>query len=396
MKKRRVCVIFGGRSSEHEVSLVSASSVMEALDKDKYEIIPVGITKSGRWMAGENALKLLKSGGDIQRSLAMVAPDPNENCLVAAGTTFPENFDRTVLQKSIDVVMPVLHGPMGEDGTMQGLFEMSNLPYVGANVLSSAVCMDKVMQKIVCCQAGIPAVDYFWLRYADWLDDGKSKTSADQPQLLSGISSDKIVQTIVEQLGLPVFVKPANMGSSVGITKASTQDDLYQGIEEAGKYDQKILIEAAVPQPREIEVSVLGNLYPRASVAGEIVSSNEFYDYDAKYVDDKSDLHIPAHLSAELSDKIRQAAIKSFMACDCEGLARIDFLLKRDSNEFYLNEINTLPGFTQISMYPKLWNASGLAYGNLLDELIELALERHSRKIKIQTSYQPKAGWYQS
>jgi len=395
MNKPRVCVIFGGRSGEHEVSIVSATSVMNALDPNKYEVIPVGITKSGRWIAGEQATQLLKSGKDAEHSLAMVAPDPNERRLISSVPAGSDKRELQSLEDKIDVVIPILHGTYGEDGTVQGLLELANLPYVGAGVLGSAICMDKVVQKNLCLQAGVSVVDFLWLRYEDWQADQKENFStAVNPQQLSNLSRPEMLNAIEKKLGLPVFVKPANMGSSVGISKAHHRDELVAGVEEAAKYDHKILIEAAVANPREIEVSVLGNLRPRASVPGEVVPSNEFYDYDAKYVDGASTSYIPAELPAPLAAAIRQTAINGFVACECEGMARVDFLLERQASKFYLNEINTIPGFTSISMYPKLWEASGLSYTQLLDELIQLAIERHQRRSTLYTSYQPKSEWY--
>ncbi len=395
MKKIRVCVIFGGRSGEHEVSLVSASSVMNALDQNKYEVVAVGITKTGRWIGGAQALHLLKSGADARQSLAIISPDPNEQRLVTRSPQEAGVTARDLLEEKIDVVIPVLHGPFGEDGTVQGLLELANLPYVGSGVLGSAVCMDKVVQKALCRQAGIPVVDYLWLRYPDWQNPQQDFLPQSlQPQQLHGIPQLQMLEAIEDTLGLPAFVKPANMGSSVGIAKAHNREELVAAIEDAARYDQKIIIEAAVSRPREIEVSVLGNFRPRASVCGEVVPSNEFYDYNAKYVDGASALYLPANLPDTVAEKIRETALLGFMACECEGLARVDFLVEREAHEFYLNEINTIPGFTQISMYPKLWEASGLGYSALLDELIRLALERHQRRSKLSTSYQPKQEWY--
>ena len=395
MKKIRVCVIFGGRSGEHEVSLVSASSVMNALDQNKYEVVAVGITKTGRWIGGAHAMRLLKSGEDTRESLAIISPDPNEQRLVTHGARESGIAPQDLIEEKIDVVIPVLHGPFGEDGTVQGLLELANLPYIGSGVLGSAVCMDKVVQKALCRQAGIPVVDYLWLRYPDWQNPQQDFLPRSlQPQQLHGMPQTQMLEAIEDVLGLPAFVKPANMGSSVGISKAHDRMELIAAIEDAARYDQKIIIEAAVSSPREIEVSVLGNFRPRASVCGEIVPSNEFYDYNAKYVDGASALHIPANLPDAVSEKIRETALLGFIACECEGLARVDFLVEREAHEFYLNEINTIPGFTQISMYPKLWEASGLSYSALLDELLRLALERHQRRSKLSTSYKPKREWY--
>ncbi len=397
MQKLKVCVLFGGRSGEHEVSLVSAYSVMNALDKSKYEIIPLGISKAGHWLADSEALGLLQSGAEPGRSTAIVSPDPTAQKLIACAPFHEGSATLTALSEKIDVVIPVLHGPYGEDGTIQGLLELANLPYVGAGVLGSAVCMDKVVQKALCRQAGIPVVDYLWLRHVDWQHPIEKPYRAPvQSQQLLGMTQKQMLETISDTLGLPAFVKPANMGSSVGITKAHDEEELVQGIEEAARYDHKILIEEAVSAPREIEVSVLGNFQPRASVCGEVVPSNEFYDYDAKYVDNASELHLPAKLPAEVADKMRDTAISGFTACECEGMARVDFLLERESHQFYLNEINTIPGFTQISMYPKLWEATGLHYSDLLEELIKLAQERHQRRRKLSTSYQPKRDWHKA
>lgn len=395
MKKLRVCVIFGGRSGEHEVSLVSASSVMNALDKNKYEVVAVGITKTGRWIGGAQAMRMLKSGEDARQSVSIISPDPNEQRLVTHTSHESGIVPNDLLEEKIDVVLPMLHGPFGEDGTVQGLLELANLPFVGSGVLGSAVCMDKVIQKALCRQAGIPVVDYLWLRYPDWQSPQQDFLPQSlQPQQLHGMPQQQMLEAIEDTLGLPAFVKPANMGSSVGIAKAHDRAELIAAIEDAALYDQKIIIEAAVSRPREIEVSVLGNFRPRASVCGEIVPSNEFYDYNAKYVDGASSLYIPANLPDVVAEKIRATALLGFIACECEGLARVDFLVEREAHEFYLNEINTIPGFTQISMYPKLWEASGLSYAALLDELIRLAMERHQRRSKLRTSYQPKQAWY--
>jgi D-alanine-D-alanine ligase len=395
MKKLRVCVIFGGRSGEHEVSIVSASSVMNALDKSKYEVIPVGITKSGRWIAGDKSIQLLKSGIEETPLYAMLPADPNEQRLLPSTTNTVDARELASLREKFDVVFPVLHGPYGEDGTMQGLLELANLPYVGAGVLGSAICMDKIAQKLLCVPANVPVVKFLWLRYEDWQ---RNKTDSHavpaNPQQLCGLTQNEMIAKIETDLRFPVFVKPSNMGSSVGISKAHDRDELKRGIEDAAQYDHKILLEAAVPKAREIEVSVLGNTQPQASIPGEVIPSNEFYDYDAKYVDGASTLIIPAELADELTAKFRETAIRGFLACNCEGMARVDFLLSRQNNQLYLNEINTIPGFTQISMYPKLWEATGVSYAQLLDELIQLAIERHRRKNNLKTSYQPKQDWY--
>lgn len=395
MKKLRVCVIFGGRSGEHEVSIVSATSVMQALDQSKYEVIPVGITKSGRWIAGENSVQLLKSGIEDTPFYAMLPADPNEQRLLPATAQVPAANELEKIDEKFDVVFPVLHGPYGEDGTVQGLLELANLPYVGAGVLGSAVCMDKIVQKVLCLQAGVPVVKFLWLRYEDWQRNrAEPQAVLANQQQLCGLTQKAMLAKIEAELGFPVFVKPANLGSSLGISKAHNHEELIHGIEDAAQYDHKILLEAAAPNAREIEISVLGNTQPKASVPGEIVPSNEFYDYDAKYVDGASTLIIPAELSPALVEKIQTMAIRGFLACNCEGMARVDFLLSRETGELFLNELNTIPGFTQISMYPKLWEASGMSYSQLLDELIQLAIERHRRKNNLKTSYQPKQEWY--
>lgn len=395
MTKLRVCVLFGGRSGEHEVSIVSATSVMQALDQSKYEVVPVGITKSGRWIAGEKSIQLLKSGIEDTPFYAMLPADPNEQRLLPATAQALAANELEKIGEKFDVVFPVLHGTYGEDGTVQGLLELANLPYVGAGVLGSAVCMDKIVQKVLCLQAGVPVVKFLWLRYEDWQrNQAEPQAVAANQQQLCGLTQTAMLAKIEAELGFPVFVKPANMGSSLGISKAHDHAELIHGIEDAAQYDHRILLEAAAPNAREIEVSVLGNTQPKASVPGEIVPSNEFYDYDAKYVDGASTLIIPAELSPALVEKIQTMAIRGFLACNCEGMARVDFLLSRETGELYLNELNTIPGFTQISMYPKLWEASGMPYSQLLDELIQLAIERHRRKNNLKTSYQPKQEWY--
>lgn len=365
-KKIRVAVLFGGRSGEHEVSLVSATSVIENIDKEKYEVIPIGITKQGKWISGPDSMKLLKSNQAPDKSNALIAPEPRD--LSADMKDTMNNLGQ------IDAVFPVLHGPYGEDGAVQGFLELTGIPYVGCAVLGSSVCMDKVMQKKVLQAEDIKQTPYIWFWSKEW-------------------NNQK--QGIIEDLALayPLFVKPANLGSSVGISKARNREELEQAAQEALQYDRKIIIEQGIENPREIEVAVLGNQEPRASVPGEIIPSNEFYDYDAKYVDGKSDAKIPADLDEQTTKQIQNTAIKAYKALNCEGMARVDFLLTKD-NEIYLNELNTIPGFTSISMYPKLWEASGLSYAQLLDELIQLAIQRTEEKKDIKISYQPKDEWY--
>jgi len=354
-------VLFGGKSGEHEVSLVSASSVIDNLDKDKYEVIPIGITKQGRWIKGHDSMKCLKSPHAPDKSNAIIAPEPRE--LLSSNS-----------EEKIDVIFPVLHGPYGEDGTMQGFLELTGLPYVGCGVLASSVCMDKVMQKKVLESEDIKQTQYIWFWAKDW-----------------HARKDIIINELA--FAYPLFVKPANLGSSVGISKTHDKEELVKAVEEALQYDRKVIIEQGVPNPREIEVAVLGNQEPKASVPGEIIPSNEFYDYDAKYVDGKSQAKIPADLADDQIKHIQETAIKAYKALNCEGMARVDFLLTKD-NELYLNELNTIPGFTSISMYPKLWEASGLSYKDLLDQLITLALARSKEKQDIKITYQPKNDWY--
>jgi len=392
-KKLRVGIIFGGRSTEHEVSLVSAGSVINALDKNKYEVVPIGITHNGEWLAGTDTVKLLKENKGNEKYKVYLPPDPTVKFLLKKESTGLSVSEANKTEK-LDVIFPVLHGTYGEDGTIQGLLELANIPYVGAGVLGSSLSMDKILQKQVCRQSGVPVADFLWFRSVDWQ---KNKAGGDvkplQNQLMNK-TRDGMVDDIVNNLGLPVFVKPPNMGSSVGISKAHDKKELLKAIHVALEYDRKVLVEKAVPNAREIEVSVLGNEEPRASVTGEVIPSNEFYDYNAKYVDDASELRIPAEIPEHLSTAIRQTAINGVLAVEAEGMARVDFLLEKDTNNFYLNEINTIPGFTRISMYPKLWQASGLSYSDLLDELIRLAIDRHEKRASLNTTFQPSKEWY--
>jgi len=356
--KIRVGVIFGGRSAEHEVSLVSATSVIKSLDKKKYEIVPIGITLDGRWLSSPDVLNIFKAKKNLNRlPEKYILPDP--------------------AKQNLDVVFPVVHGTFGEDGTIQGLFELAGIPYVGAGVLGSSAGMDKVITKQLCEHEGIPVSPYFWFLKSEY-DKG----------------SNKVINSIERSLTYPYFVKPANLGSSVGISKAHNRKDLVAAIKLAAKYDRKILIEESIEDAREIEISVLGNDDPIASLPGEIISSNEFYDYDAKYVDGKSESVIPAVLPKKIIDRLKDLSVRGFKAIDCAGMARIDFLVSRKTRKIYLNEINTIPGFTSISMYPKLWEASGIPYPKLLDCLITLAIERYNQKCRLQTSFKPKKEWY--
>src|SRR5882762_6164012 len=392
-KKIRVGILFGGRSGEHEVSLLSAASVFNAIDKNKYEVVPIGITKEGRWVGAGDAERLLQGkplearplrAGDPDATSAaavlqngesvVVPPEPHTSgtALTPFQTDSParRTSDRAI---NVDVIFPVLHGTFGEDGTIQGLLELADIPYVGAGVLGSAAGMDKDIMKALFRAAGLPIVKHVTILRGDW---------EAQPK--------KAEKSVEKNLKYPVFVKPANLGSSVGISKAHDRKELGPAIYEAAKFDRKIVIEQGVggkkQKAREIECSVLGNDEPVASVPGEIVPGKEFYDYTAKYLEEGSQLIIPAKLTKAETKKIQQLAISAFQAVDCSGLARVDFLMDPKNRKIYLNEINTMPGFTAISMYPKLWAASGLAYPELIERLIEFGLERHREKKKNQYS----------
>jgi D-alanine-D-alanine ligase len=399
MKKLRVGILFGGRSGEHEVSLLSAASVFNAIDKDKYEVVPIGITKEGHWVTAADAERLLRGefahheerhlrAGDPETTPAaavlangesvVVPPEPQQHggSLTAFQTDASSHaLTRRVSDRAInvDIVFPVLHGTFGEDGTIQGLLELADMPYVGAGVLGSAAGMDKDIMKSLFRAAGLPIVKHVTILRGDWDTNPK-----------------KVEKLVASKLKYPVFVKPANLGSSVGISKAHNREELGPAIADAAKFDRKIVIEEGVGgkkhKAREIECSVLGNDRPEASIPGEIVPSKEFYDYDAKYLDEGSELIIPAKLKKAETNKVQQLAIAAFKAVDCSGLARVDFLMDPKTRKIYLNEINTMPGFTAISMYPKLWAATGLPYPKLIEKLIELGIERHEDKKKNQYS----------
>ena len=373
VRKIRVGVIFGGRSGEHEVSLASARSVMDAIDRDKYDIVPIGITKEGRWIASGDPMKALEAGDAGASHPAALLGDPSRRGLMRLEDT--ERAIEATRLTELDVVFPVLHGPYGEDGTVQGLLELAGIPYVGAGVIASAVGMDKAIFKDVMRAHGLPVVDSVVLNRRAWDAD-----------------PDGVMDRIEQQLGYPVFTKPVNLGSSVGVSKCHDRASLAAGLAEAARYDRKLLVEVAVPAAREIEVSVLGNEEPIASVPGEVVPSREFYSYAAKYIDDgddASELLIPAPLSSEQTERVRDLAVRAYKAIDCAGMARADFLLSRETGELYVSEVNTIPGFTAISMYPKLWEATGLPYSQLIDRLIELAIERFEDVERSETSYQP-------
>jgi D-alanine-D-alanine ligase len=358
LKKLRVGIIYGGRSGEHEVSVVSAASIFKHLDRTRYDAVPVVIEKSGRWVLGGRAPEVL-SAGAVGKTPSSEALQPTEPSAAVAGSGF-------------DVVFPVLHGPYGEDGTVQGLLELANIPYVGAGVLGSAVGMDKAVMKTLFAAAGLPIVPHLTVFRREWAKDAAS-----------------ISRRAADHLRFPMFVKPANLGSSVGISKAATPSELPAAMELAFQFDRKAVIEAAVPNTREIECAVLGNDEPEASVPGEVIVTHRdgFYSYDAKYLDPEgASLKIPADIPAATAELVRRVSVDAFRALELSGMARVDFLLDGAAGSLYLNEVNTIPGFTAISMYPKMWEASGLPYPALLDRLIALALERHEEKQRLRTS----------
>jgi D-alanine-D-alanine ligase len=369
-KKLKIGLIFGGRSGEHEISLLSAQGVMGAIDQEKYEVVPIGITKEGRWLAAGDPMKALSTGEAAESNPAALLAEPSQRGLMRLEDREQERALKAIQVSQIDVAFPILHGPYGEDGTVQGLLELAGIPYVGAGVLASAVGMDKVVFKDVVRAHGLPVPAYLAVKRREWEQE-----------------PDQTVARIEAEIGYPCFVKPANLGSSVGISKAHDRAELHQALSEAARYDRKLLVEAAI-DAREIEVSVLGNDEPIASVPGEILPSREFYDYAAKYLDAESELLIPAPIPPETAERVRELAVKAYLAIDCAGMARADFLLDRQTGEVYLNEVNTLPGFTPISMYPKLWEATGISYPELIDRLVQLALERHADKGRSATSYQ--------
>ena len=342
--KKKIAVLFGGQSTEHEVSRASATSVLKNIDKAKYDIYPIGITKDGLWFEYTGELDNIESG----------EWEKDESCKIKEG-------QKLLFNKEVDVVFPVLHGLFGEDGTIQGMCKLSNIPCVGPGVMSSAICMDKIYTKYLLEKFNIKQADYVVINAHEYVKE-----------------KDLLLEKIEKKLGYAVFIKPSNGGSSVGITKAHNKEELILGLEEALKYDRKVLVEKAI-NAREIEVAVLGNDYPETSIPGEIIPAKEFYDYEAKYKSEASKLLIPAALSAAKLQTIRQQAIKIYTILDCAGMARVDFLVDKETEDVYLNEVNTIPGFTKISMYPKMWQATGKTYGQLIDELIELAIERNNK-----------------
>ena len=372
--KLRIGVLFGGRSGEHEVSLRSARSVMAALDRDHYEIVPIGITKEGRWVATDvDALASGLVAGDARS--ATLLPEPADASLMAVDHAPGDPAASSIsVMTTLDVVFPVLHGPYGEDGTVQGLLELAGVPFVGAGVVGSAVGMDKAIFKQVMIAAGLPVLPWVLCTRNQWRRE-----------------PDAVIAAVESALPYPVFTKPANLGSSVGISKCRNRDELRAGLDEAARFDRRLVVEQGIHRARELEVAVLGNDEPVASVVGEVRPHHEFYNYVAKYMvepgsEDEAELIIPAELVPGQAETIRELAVRAYKAIDCAGLGRVDLLLDDQTGQIYLNEINTIPGFTTISMYPKLWEATGLSYGELLDRLVDLALERHQEKADLATS----------
>jgi D-alanine-D-alanine ligase len=381
VKRLRVGVLYGGRSGEHEVSLASAAAVFANLDRTRYEPIAIRIEKDGRWALADRPPTTMSAGDVIEQArLEAARPSrtgrevhlmarPSEETILSIDrrSTRDDEGHAVVTGLNLDVIFPVLHGPYGEDGTIQGLLELANVPYVGAGVLASAVGMDKAVMKVVFAAAGLPICPYRVVLRHEWQSN-----------------RDTIAADVEKTLRYPMFVKPANLGSSVGISKAKTRPELIDAIDLAGGFDRKIVIEAAVPEAREIECAVLGNDNPEASKPGEVIPSREFYDYEAKYLDEGSKVIIPAEIGPKTAAEIQRLSILAFKAIDCAGMARVDFLLSPE--KIFVNEVNTIPGFTTISMYAKLWDASGVNYPALLDRLVALALERHQEKQQLRTS----------
>jgi D-alanine-D-alanine ligase len=360
-KKIRVGLIFGGKTGEHEVSLASATSVLQALDKDKYEPVLIGVSKEGKWLTGGNPLKQLVNATQSPLLRAMNgANGTGSTSLVKQDAA--EITTTNALNETVDVVFPLIHGPNGEDGTLQGLLELADIPYVGAGVAASAVGMDKALMKSIFRSAGLPIAEYLVVLRHKWEHD-----------------PEETIHDIETIISYPCFVKPANLGSSVGVSKARNWDELTQALATAALYDRKIVVERAI-EGRELECSVLGNESPLASLPGEVIPEREFYDYDAKYADSHTRLVIPADVTGEQARAIQELAVRAFQAIDCSGMARVDFFLEGKEQRLLLNEINTIPGFTNVSMYPKMWEASGITYMQLIDRLIQLAVERHEDK----------------
>ena len=366
--KLHVAVLFGGRSGEHDVSLMSARSVLSVLDPEKYEVTQIGITHEGQWLTGEDVLDKFEQNNLSELERVMVSPDPSGKGLYVIRDA------QSVKLTEVDVFFPVLHGTFGEDGTLQGLFELADVAYIGAGVVGSAVGMDKGVFKDVMIANDIPTVDTMVVLRADV-----------ENNMLA------IIEEAERLSEYPLFTKPANLGSSVGVTKCSNRSDLQEGLMEAASFDRRVLIQKGIRNAREIEVSVLGNDEPVASVPGEVLPSREFYSYESKYIDGTSGLLIPANLPADVAEKICDYAVRAYKAIDCAGMARVDFFVEKDTNRIHLNELNTIPGFTKISMYPKLWEASGLPYNQLVDRLIELAMQRKAERGRTSHTYRSQA-----
>jgi D-alanine-D-alanine ligase len=367
-RKLRIGLLFGGRSAEHDVSLRSAMTVRRALDPERFDVVPIGITRTGQWLSGGDPMQALTGAspmfhlgqGEQSSDLTLDASAATELVAQAGASSSPRV--PSALSEGLDIVFPVLHGPMGEDGTVQGLLELAGVPYVGSGVLGSSVAMDKAITKTILEQAGLPQLPWRLISRKEWRHD---------PELFT--------EWIVGNLGFPCFVKPANLGSSVGISKVHDISELAPAMDEAARHDRRIVIEKGVIG-REIELAVLGNDDPIVSIAGEVRPRGEFYDYNAKYVDDTAELIIPAKIDRTLLGYLQELAVDAFRALDLAGLARVDFFVERDTDRVYINEVNTLPGFTSISMYPMLWEASGVPLPELVDRLIQLAIERHHER----------------
>ncbi len=368
IEKIRVGLIFGGRSGEHEVSFCSASSIIKAIDKDKYTVVPIGITKEGRWISPQDSELALQSGKIEGKSTVILLNNPSGRALVRIDNN--QRLDKSLALERLDLIFPVLHGPYGEDGTVQGLLELADIPYVGAGVAASAISMDKDLMKIIFQQRGLPILKWMTIKRKEWQKD-----------------KEKILSLVQDDFEYPLFVKPTNLGSSVGITKVHKKEEMEKAIDLASSYDRKILIEEGLEEVREIECGVLGNDEPRASVVGEVRPAGEYYDYDSKYIDEETQLIVPADLPDGVSRKVQEIALRAFKAVDAAGMARVDFFVSKKENKIYLSEINTIPGFTSVSMYPRLWEASGISYPDLIDQLIQLALERHQDKKQNKISY---------
>ncbi|MBA7532203.1 D-alanine--D-alanine ligase [subsurface metagenome] len=369
IKKIKVGLIFGGKSGEHEVSFCSASSIVKAIDKDKYTVVPIGITKEGRWISPQDSELALQSGRIEGKNTVILLNDSSGRALLRIDNN--QRLDKSSALERLDLIFSVLHGPYGEDGTVQGLLELADIPYVGAGVAASAISMDKDLMKIIFKQRDLPILKWITIKRKEWQKD-----------------KEKILSLVQDDFEYPLFVKPTNLGSSVGITKVHKKEELEKAIDLASSYDRKILIEEGAEEVREIECGVLGNDEPQTSVVGEVKPAGEFYDYDSKYIDKETQLIVPADLPDGVSQEVQEIALRAFRAVDAAGMARVDFFVSKKENKIYLSEINTIPGFTSVSMYPRLWEASGIPYPELIDQLIQLALERHQDKKQNKISYE--------